>query len=278
MRKHSVGLQRSASFLLLLLILAVGQLQTPPHRSRSVSTVFPYIKFSSSKDGMACGYSFGDCKKKNVMFVIAHPDDESMFFSPTINHLSSNGYNLHVLCLSTGNADGMGRIRSDELHRACAVLKVPLKQLKILDHPNLQDGFGQEWSQNLLTKIIDEEVTNHNIHMIITFDGYGVSGHCNHRDVHHGVLKFLQTDSGRNVKAWELASLTIFRKYLGPIDIWMSILSTKGDTSRAVIINEQPLKSFEAMAQHSSQWVWFRKLFVSFSSYTYVNTLQRIKA
>uniref|UniRef100_A0A1J3KAB3 N-acetylglucosaminylphosphatidylinositol deacetylase n=1 Tax=Noccaea caerulescens TaxID=107243 RepID=A0A1J3KAB3_NOCCA len=227
---------------------------------------------SSSKSAI-----LDDGEKKNVMFVIAHPDDESMFFSPTINYLSSNGYNLHVLCLSTGNAHGMGSIRNDELHRACAVLKVPLKQLKILDHPNLQDGFGQVWGHDLLTNIIEEEVTNHNIHMIITFDNYGVSGHCNHRDVHRGVLKFLQTNSGRNIKAWELASLNIFRKYLGPVDIWLSILSNKGDPNRAIIVNEHPRKSFEAMAQHLSQWVWFRKLFVSFSSYTYANTLQRIK-
>ncbi|CAA0372409.1 unnamed protein product [Arabidopsis thaliana] len=183
------------------------------------------------------------------MFVIAHPDDESMFFSPTINYFTSTACNLHILCFSTGNADGMGSIRDQELHRACAVLKVPLQQLKILDHPNLQ---------------------------IITFDNYGVSGHCNHRDVHRGVLKFLQTNSGRNVKAWELVSLNIFRKYCGPVDIWLSILSAKRHPSKVIIINKQPWKSFKAMAQHLSQWVWFRKLFVLFSSYTYVNTLDRI--
>ncbi|CAH8360822.1 unnamed protein product [Eruca vesicaria subsp. sativa] len=199
--------------------------------------------------------------KKNVLFVIAHPDDESMFFSPTINYLASNAYNLHMLCFSTGNADGMGSIRKDELHRACAVLR---------------DGFGQVWSHDLLAKIIDEEVSNHDIHTIITFDNYGVSGHCNHRDVHHAVLKFLQTNSERNIKAWELASLNIFRKYSGPIDIWLSLLSSKSHPSKAIILNEQPWKSYEAMAQHLSQWVWFRKLFVSFSSYTYANTLDRI--
>ncbi|ESQ50129.1 hypothetical protein EUTSA_v10002077mg [Eutrema salsugineum] len=219
--------------------------------------------------------------KKNVLFVIAHPDDESMFFSPTINYLTTNAYNLHILCLSTGNADGMGSIRKDELHQACAVLRVPLRQLKILDHPNLQDGFGQVWSHDLLTEIIDEAVTNHDIHTIITFDNYGVSGHSNHRDVHHGVLKFLMINSEKNIKAWELVSFNIFRKYCGPVDIWLSILSakrhpSKRHPSKLIIINEQPWKSLEAMAQHLSQWVWFRKLFVIFSSYTYTNTLCKI--
>ncbi|KAJ4896123.1 N-acetylglucosaminylphosphatidylinositol de-N-acetylase family protein [Raphanus sativus] len=205
--------------------------------------------------------------KKNVLFVIAHPDDESMFFSPTINYLTANAYNIHILCLSTGNADGMGSIRKEELHQACAVLRVPLQQLKMVDHPNLQDGFAQVWSHDLLTEIIGKEVNNHDIHTIITFDNYGVSGHCNHRDVHRGVVTFLQSNSERNIKAWELC---------GPIDIWLSILSAKLHGSKVIVTNEQPLKSFEAMAQHLSQWVWFRKLFVSFSSYTYTNTLQKI--
>ncbi|CAN6898681.1 unnamed protein product [Brassica oleracea] len=143
--------------------------------------------------------------KIKVLFVIAHPDDESIFFSPTINYLTANAYNIHILCLST-----------DELHQACAVLRVPLQQLKIVDHPNLQDGFGQ----------------------IMTFDSYGVSGHCNHRDVHRGVVKFLQTNSERNIKAWQLVSLNTFRKYCGPIDIWPSILSAKRHRSKVIIINE----------------------------------------
>ncbi|KAF3573322.1 hypothetical protein F2Q69_00062068, partial [Brassica cretica] len=87
------------------------------------------------------------------------------------------------------------------------VASVPLQQLKIVDHPNLQDGFGQVWSHDLLTEIISEEVISHDIHTIMTFDSYGVSGYCNHRDVHRGVVKFLQTYSERNIKAWQLASL-----------------------------------------------------------------------
>ncbi|XP_010551984.1 PREDICTED: probable N-acetylglucosaminyl-phosphatidylinositol de-N-acetylase isoform X2 [Tarenaya hassleriana] len=194
-------------------------------------------------------------QKKNVLLVIAHPDDESMFFSPTINYLTDRAYNLHILCLSTGNADGMGNIRIDELYRACAMLKVPLKQIKVLDYPNLQDGFGQVWSCDLLAKILEDEVTDHDIDMLITFDAYGVSGHCNHRDVHHGVLKLLQNNtSGRNIEAWELVSINILRKYSGPIEIWLSILCGKRTLSK-VIINEHPWKSFNAMAQHSSQWV-----------------------
>ncbi|XP_019194812.1 PREDICTED: probable N-acetylglucosaminyl-phosphatidylinositol de-N-acetylase [Ipomoea nil] len=62
--------------------------------------------------------------KRNVLLVIAHPDDESMFFAPTINYLTSKGHTVHILCMSTGNADGMGDTRKQELYLAAATLKV----------------------------------------------------------------------------------------------------------------------------------------------------------
>lgn len=219
----------------------------------------------------------GEIRKRNVLLIIAHPDDESMFFSPTINHLISRGHNIHVLCCSNGNADGMGNIRKEELYRACVILKVPLHQVKILDHHDMQDGFGQKWNLDLLAKIVEEEVSTHSIDSIITFDNYGISGHCNHRDVHHGIHKMLCETSQGNVEAWELISTNILRKYSGPLDVWLSIVYAMHQPSEQILclLNKQPRKSFLAMAQHLSQWVWFRKLFVLFSSYTYVNTLRK---
>lgn len=54
------------------------------------------------------------------------------------------------------------------------------------------------------------------------------------------------------------ASTNILRKYSGPVDIWPSILSTffypRGDIH--CILNDNPNKSFLAMSQHRSQWIW----------------------
>ncbi|KAE8663639.1 hypothetical protein F3Y22_tig00112925pilonHSYRG00083 [Hibiscus syriacus] len=216
---------------------------------------------------------------KNVLLVVAHPDDESMFFSPTINYLTSRGHTLFLLCMSIGNADGMGSIRKDELYRACVVHKVQLDRVKVLDHPDFQDGFGRVWNHGLLANIIEEEVYGLVIDVIITFDGYGVSGHCNHGDVHRGVVKFLHDSAPGNIEAWELVSINILRKYSGLFDIWISSLDVMRHPKglRHCLLNEDPRKSYLAMAQHSSQWVWFRKLFVAFSSYTYINTFRKIE-
>ncbi|XP_044511375.1 N-acetylglucosaminyl-phosphatidylinositol de-N-acetylase-like isoform X4 [Mangifera indica] len=200
--------------------------------------------------------------KRNVLLVIAHPDDESMFFSPTINYMTSRAHNVFILCMSTGNADGMGNIRKDELYRACAVFKVPPEHVKILDQVDFQDGFGKVWNHNLLAKIVEEEVITHAIDLVRSF-----------------VNNFLTETSRGNTEAWELISTNIFRKYSGPLDIWLSILSSAMHYPRGkfqCLLNEHPGKSFLAMSEHRSQWVWFRKLFVSFSSYSYVNTLRRI--
>ncbi|XP_010275009.1 PREDICTED: N-acetylglucosaminyl-phosphatidylinositol de-N-acetylase isoform X3 [Nelumbo nucifera] len=212
---------------MLMILLWVVSLCKVLHASSSASKVASFLD--------AGGFT----QKKNILLVIAHPDDESMFFCPTILYFMSRGYNFHILCMSTGNADGKGNIRKEELYQACLVLKIPRHQVKIIDHPDLQDGFEVMWSHSLLSSIIQDEIANQNI---------------------------------------DLLSTSIIRKYSGPVDLWLSVLYAhyyqRGQMH--CLLNENPCKSFLVMSQHESQWIWFRKLFVSFSSYTYVNTLRKM--
>lgn len=103
-----------------------------------------------------------------VLLAIAHPDDESMFFVPTLLHLKESGATVHVLCLSTGestsgtgrlsrmhrliipdarrdagNADKLGPRRCVELVQACGRLGVPPERVEVLDRPDMQVG-GRE--------------------------------------------------------------------------------------------------------------------------------------
>ena len=45
-------------------------------------------------------------EKRNALLCIAHPDDEVMFFAPTLMSLikESGENNVFILCLSTGNS------------------------------------------------------------------------------------------------------------------------------------------------------------------------------
>ncbi|XP_057838202.1 uncharacterized protein LOC131048312 isoform X2 [Cryptomeria japonica] len=242
---------------------------------------------SKSKSPFLLNDDKGLKKKLNLLLLTAHPDDESMFFIPTILYLTSVcHHNIYILCISTGNAEGKGHIRKDEMLQACLVLKVPVSNVSILDLPQLQDGFGKRWDHNLLAEIIGQELKNHDIKTIITFDDYGISGHPQHRAVHIGVCIFLkenmklsQGPEMKTVDAWQLISTNIMRKYSGPFDIWFSILFLfwlEKEQSYCVF-NKYPHICFSAMGQHKSQWIWYRKLFVIFSSYTYVNTLRKIR-
>ncbi|KAF8733058.1 hypothetical protein HU200_015419 [Digitaria exilis] len=195
----------------------------------------------------------GDRRSRNVLLVVAHPDDESMFFAPTILFLKSKGHNIHILCMSQGNADGLGITRKEELYHACDTLKIPREQVEVLDHPKLQDGFHEKWDHGLLAELTMEHVQLWAIDTIMTFDSYGVSGHPNHQDVHHGIRKLLQLNGQGNIEAWQLASLNILRKYIGPVDIWLSsLISSSSKQAIYTLVNNSPSKSYEAMAAHRS--------------------------
>lgn len=70
--------------------------------------------------------------KSSILLVTAHPDDECMFFSPTIQALSKVA-TIRILCLSTGNDQGLGRVREKELQGSCAQLGI--KDVVLVDDP-----------------------------------------------------------------------------------------------------------------------------------------------
>jgi N-acetylglucosaminylphosphatidylinositol deacetylase len=86
-----------------------------------------------------------DAFSGNILLLTAHPDDECMFFAPTIlalvalgQKISSDGTNtgssLYSLCLSAGNADGLGATRKYELESSLDVLGVDVDKRRIVEH------------------------------------------------------------------------------------------------------------------------------------------------
>jgi len=73
---------------------------------------------------------------KRVLLVTAHPDDEAMFFAPTILRLTQrHDVNFFHVCLSNGNADGLGSTRKTELGYSLGILGVSRQNRWLLDHP-----------------------------------------------------------------------------------------------------------------------------------------------
>lgn len=126
----------------------------------------------------------------------------------------------------------------------------------------------------------------------MTFDKKGISGHPNHVDVHFGVKHFLsewnQSGEQKQILGLELESTNILRKYIGFVDIPMSIFTqqrqSQASDSFLFTVPFRPWKDFlwyrmslNAMKAHKTQLVWFRYLFIAFSRYSFVNTLRKIE-
>lgn len=125
-----------------------------------------------------------------VLLVIAHPDDEAMFFVPTIDWLVSNRVDVRILCLSNGGADGLGQQRTEEIGKSAASLGILEDSVRVLDVGELQDGFAHVWNDDAVAEAIYEYIGSRGAPAwLLTFDGWGVSGHPNHRDTHRGVRR-----------------------------------------------------------------------------------------
>ncbi|GKY98996.1 hypothetical protein MPSEU_000855300 [Mayamaea pseudoterrestris] len=240
-----------------------------------------------------------------TIIVTAHPDDESMFFLPTMRALQMQQPHvpLWLLCLTTGNFHGLGETRRRELGAVAETLR--LNKLLIVDDSNISDHMVRRWNVDytakIISKTINDAILQENICCkqvrMITFDSMGVSGHVNHVDTYLATKQFCQM----HANTFTLWTLTTVRnpaaKYL-PIQEWMRLFHywclsllffvgwTKAQPQSSLTITTkqanvvqyhllQPRLNWKCMALHASQFVWYRRLFVAFSCYTYVNRLER---
>lgn len=107
------------------------------------------------------------------------------------------------------------------------------------------------------------------IDIIMTFDDQGVSNHPNHIALFHGVSKVMSDSMLQDMEVYTLTTVNILRKYIGLVDINLCFV----DEWQAFRFNF--FEAYMTLAEHASQLVWFRKLFILFSRYTYVNSFYR---
>lgn len=85
-------------------------------------------------------------KAKNVLLVTAHPDDEAMFFAPTVLSLTkTRDISLFHLCLSNGNADGLGTTRKTELGYSLDILGVDRRKRWLVNHLYVHLSYCAMW-------------------------------------------------------------------------------------------------------------------------------------
>ncbi|XP_060768576.1 N-acetylglucosaminyl-phosphatidylinositol de-N-acetylase isoform X4 [Neoarius graeffei] len=151
----------------------------------------------------------------------------------------------------------------------------------------LQDDPKIEWSIALTASLILKHITTYSINLVcrpneitwdylsqvLTFDEGGVSGHANHIAIYKalGHLAFV----GRIPEGCQVLSLhtiSILRKYLSLFELPISWLLPSSFC--CIIGPNEYKKAKEAMLHHRSQLLWFRRLYILFSRYMYINTFR----
>lgn len=138
-------------------------------------------------------------KSQRVLVLTAHPDDECMFFSPTITSLTQAQVFLHAhqdlsvssaksdvfsFCLSSGDAGGLGEVRKRELDGSLDVLGIVKDNRKVLDEPyvispsknryicanfavlSFKDNMTAYWDSDLIAQHVVPFVVEHSINIV----------------------------------------------------------------------------------------------------------------
>lgn len=234
-------------------------------------------------------------RSKNLLIVTAHPDDETLFFAPSILSVLDNPATTGgLLVLSNGNNYGLGDVRKVELKGACGVLGIAEDRCEALNRPELQDNPRQWWNETAIIAAVKEYVAKWKIDAIITFDHGGISGHINHRAVSSAVEKYASTEPNAPV-TYLLSSVTLLRKYSFLFDLPLTSLSfmwrimgalispastTEQDFGdKALIASTWPsyLRTREAFRSHDSQYSWDRSLYLVLARQVWFNDLVRVE-
>ncbi|CAH1957442.1 unnamed protein product [Acanthoscelides obtectus] len=166
---------------------------------------------------------------KRVLFVIAHPDDECMFFGPTIlNYTRKENCTVYLMCLSTGKSYGMGSVRKNELYKSCQVLGIPQNHIMVHNHTLLPDAMDVRWPIDVVAELISKNIDSLGITALITFDRYGVSNHYNHCSIYYGIASLIFNEKiPKGCGIYVLESINVFRKYWSVLDIPISLILSR---------------------------------------------------
>ncbi|GIX60946.1 n-acetylglucosaminyl-ph osphatidylinositol de-n-acetylase, putative [Babesia caballi] len=204
---------------------------------------------------------------KSVAFVLAHPDDESMFFTPLLELLrvtpefAHQHIKLNLLSLSKGKC---GDQRTFELEEVCHKYNI---SCSILDEVHSPDS-PNFWDANKVSERVEAFVKDKKAAVLFTFDQYGASGHPNHISVHNAVINMKARYP--DVTVMRLHTYGLVAKYTALLAILRAMFT---GTS---VIKFSPMEVMRNMKIHHSQWKPHLYVWSFFGSYSYCNTFHRL--
>ncbi|KAK9471908.1 putative deacetylase LmbE-like domain-containing protein [Dipodascopsis tothii] len=213
---------------------------------------------------------------RRIVLLIAHPDDEVMFFGPTLQLLGRRelGNELAIVCASTGDADGLGEVRARELVASAAWFGIPAARVTVVDDAALPDAMGTVWAEAELARAVGPLLAGADT--VVTFDAGGVSGHSNHRSL---FAYATGAHAPPGVAVWTLESVSIVRKYSAFAGLAAAraraAAGAAGQLTAWSAVGEHRLTAAAMRHAHASQMVWFRNAWLELSRYLYINDLRQ---
>ena len=239
-----------------------------------IAIIIPYLqKYKLNQMFNTTGLSNNLSSIGSVLLLIAHPDDEIMFWTPTIKLFLSNNITLKILCLSNGNYNGLGELREEEFDNVSSELN--LYDNKILNIPELQDNINMEWEPSIVAEQINDYLRrNNDIKTIITFDKNGVTKHPNHISCYKGLMFYLNQNRDecldKDIKVFTLDSFNFFLQYTWIIPMLTNFFK------RYAFISNNFFSSYKLMRLYKTQFNLLRKAHTIFSSYSYFNSYNKV--
>lgn len=87
-----------------------------------------------------------------------------MFFSPTVQALTRPelGNHVKILCLSTGDSEGLGATRKLELEAAAVLLGLRRKEdIFVMNDNRFKDGMKEQWSEKEIARVLAQAFAPH---------------------------------------------------------------------------------------------------------------------
>lgn len=129
--------------------------------------------------------------KQKAIIIVAHPDDEALFFSSILDHRTLE---KHVICITDGNADGRGAERDHEFKKCMEFFNV-----ESFEKFNLPDRYDEGLDQSFLEEKLKQSFENYleKDSLIFTHGPFGDYGHPHHITTSFVVHKILKSTENK---------------------------------------------------------------------------------
>lgn len=182
--------------------------------------------------------------KKHNLVIVAHPDDETIFFGGLIQVYRRRPWK--VICVTDGNADGLGAKRRQEFEKATHTLRA--HKAEMWDFP---DKFEQRLNiDQLIARLSQESAVE-----VFTHGVLGEYGHPHHQDVSLAVHRTFH----KKAHVWSTAYNCFADK---SFKLPRKAFEKKGDVLSQIYFNETkrfsrwlPLTNYESFTQVTLQEV-----------------------